>query len=375
MRLRRVLAFLIIAVLLLPLGVQANELDAKQKELQQIQQQMKAAEQRAAQADKQAKSVLTDLKAIEQEIDRTNNDLRTLENRLRTTENELKQLTNELHSAEQRLATRNQQLGFRLRALYERGAVSYLEVLFNARSFADFINRFMLLRTVVNQDIVIYHAVQQEKELVEDRKAAVEQKHREIAALREQTRSHQANLQSRAASRTSILNKLNQDKEAAIRAYNELDRLAKELDKVIKELQAKTKGVGTGTFTWPTPGYTRITSPFGWRTHPIFKTQEFHSGIDIGAPMNANIVASDSGVVIYSDWLGGYGKTVIIDHGKFSTLYAHCNALLVKAGDKVAKGQVVAKAGTTGNSTGPHLHFEIRNEAGNRVNPTQYVKP
>jgi murein DD-endopeptidase MepM/ murein hydrolase activator NlpD len=336
---------------------------------------MQEAERRAAAADRQARSVLGELQTIEQSIDRTTAEIRTLEGRLRTAESELRRLTHELDDASQRLETRNAQLGMRLRALHERGAVSYLEVLFQARSFADFISRFSLLRMVINQDIAIYHAVQEERAVVAEKREKAAERRAEIASLRAAKQVQQTSLQSRAASRTAILNSLNRDKQAAINAYNELNRLAEELDRVIRELEARNRGVGTGTFIWPVPGHTRITSPFGWRVHPIFRTRNFHSGIDIGAPSGRNIVASDGGTVLWADWLGGYGKTVIISHGNFSTLYAHASALLVEDGDKVTQGQVIARIGSTGHSTGPHLHFEVRNQAGTRLNPSDHVRP
>jgi len=375
MRWRVAIALIILATLLLPSMAGANEIEARRRELARIRTQMQQAEQRAARADRQARSVLGELQVIERDIDRTTSELRSLENRVRVTERELRSLNGELTVANGRLLERRSQLGMRLRALYERGAVSYLEVLFTARSFSDFINRFFLLRTVITQDVFVYHAVQDEIEVVEDRKAAVEKRQQELTTLREQTRQRQTTLQSRAADRTTILNRLNQDKEAAVRAHAELDRLAKEIDEIIRQLQARNLGRGTGTFIWPTPGFTRITSPFGWRTHPIFRTREFHSGIDVGARSGSNIVAADGGQVIWADWLGGYGRTVIISHGEFSTLYAHASALLVEEGEQVAQGQVIARVGSTGNSTGPHLHFEVRNRSGTRLNPVEHVRP
>jgi len=375
---KKLCALVLLLVVLAPAlgGAQTPEIEARRRELARIRTQMRQAEQRAASADRQARSVLGELQVIERDIDRTSTELRSLEDRVRITEREIQQLNRDLLNASLRLDTRNSQLGVRLRALAERGAVSYLEVLLEARSFADFISRFLLLQTVINQDIAIYHAVQNEKAQVEDKKTAVETRQMELSALREQTRSRQANLQSRAQNRAAIFSRLTQDKEQAVRAHAELDRLAKEIDEIIRQLTARNlTGRGTGTFVWPTPGFTRITSPFGWRTHPIFRTREFHSGIDIGAPQGRNIVAADSGEVIYADWLGGYGRTVIISHGQFTTLYAHASTLLVEEGDKVAKGQVIARIGSTGNSTGPHLHFEVRNRGGTRLNPIDHVRP
>jgi len=123
--------------------------------------------------------------------------------------------------------------------------------------------------------------------------------------------------------------------------------------------------------SWPING--PITSPYGWRPHPIFGTQRYHSGVDIGADYGDPIRAADGGVIIYSDWMGGYGYAVIIDHGGgISTLYGHNNELLVGVGQRVYKGQTIARAGSTGYSTGPHCHCEVR-QNGSPVNPLAYL--
>jgi len=160
------------------------------------------------------------------------------------------------------------------------------------------------------------------------------------------------------------------------KALDEMEEAQRKLNKMIAELQAKQKKgyMGTATFAWPTPGYTRITSPYGWRIHPIYKTRRMHTGIDIGAPAGSNIVAATHGEVIYADWLGGYGKTVVLDHGGgISTMYAHTSVILVEVGQKVRKGQVIAKVGSTGVSTGPHLHFEVKIN-GNHTDPWKYFE-
>ena len=122
---------------------------------------------------------------------------------------------------------------------------------------------------------------------------------------------------------------------------------------------------------WPVSG--EITSPFGWRTHPIFGSSRFHSGLDIGADYGVPIVAAQSGVVIEAGWIGGYGNTVMIDHGGgIVTLYGHNQSLAVDVGQSVAQGQVISYCGSTGNSTGPHCHFEVRLN-GEPVSPNNYL--
>jgi murein DD-endopeptidase MepM/ murein hydrolase activator NlpD len=125
---------------------------------------------------------------------------------------------------------------------------------------------------------------------------------------------------------------------------------------------------------WPVPGYSRISSYYGMRIHPIFKTKKLHTGIDIPAPTGTAITSAGDGTVIFSDWLGGYGKAVMIDHGGgMVTLYAHNSATNAKVGQTVKRGATIAKAGSTGNSTGPHLHFEVRKN-GAYVDPIPWLK-
>jgi murein DD-endopeptidase MepM/ murein hydrolase activator NlpD len=147
---------------------------------------------------------------------------------------------------------------------------------------------------------------------------------------------------------------------------------SKEIEKKIVSLQSSKKYIG-GELSWPAPGYYKITSQYGYRNHPILKKKKLHTGIDIAVPKNSNVIAANSGKVIYSGYYGGYGNTVIIDHGgKISTLYAHNSKLLVKVGDEVEKDKVISKSGSTGLSTGPHLHFEVR-ENGQHVDPLKYL--
>jgi len=142
----------------------------------------------------------------------------------------------------------------------------------------------------------------------------------------------------------------------------------------ITQTEARNLGGATGTLTWPTPSTGYITSKFGYRIHPIYGYRKFHTGIDIGAGSGSNIVAADGGKVTLAGWNGGYGKCVIIQHtDKMKTLYGHCSSLLVSKGQQVAKGQTIAKVGSTGNSTGPHLHFEVIVN-GDYKDPLKYTK-
>ena len=174
-----------------------------------------------------------------------------------------------------------------------------------------------------------------------------------------------------------LIKKLQTDRKTYEQAEKELARQSDKLKKMLRS-DAKTAEKFTTTSDFILPVRGAITSPFGWRTHPIFKSRKFHSGVDIAAGMGTPVKCSNSGVVVYSGWYGGYGKVVIVSHGTYkgkptSTLYAHLSKYNVNKGAKVTKGQVIGNVGSTGYSTGPHLHFEVRLD-GSPTNPLNYAK-
>jgi len=198
-------------------------------------------------------------------------------------------------------------------------------------------------------------------------------------------------LEKRKAEQQAILNKAQNDKATAEQAYNELEASSQQIGDMLRARAAARAAAasgsdssggssdssyyqpvsGSGRFIWPVNGV--ITSPFGYRNHPIFGRQILHSGIDIGVDSGTPVHAADSGVVVEAGWLGGYGYAVVIDHGNgLSTLYGHNSSLNVSAGQSVSQGQVIAYSGSTGNSTGPHVHFEVRAN-GDPVDPTGYL--
>ena len=173
----------------------------------------------------------------------------------------------------------------------------------------------------------------------------------------------------------SMINRLKNDRAVYERSERELARQSASLQAMLSSYSNSTVKAAVGGFMKPIGG--SITSPFGWRTHPIFKSRSFHSGVDIAGPNYGSIKAANSGKVIYTGWYGGYGKVVIIDHGVIhgnptTTLYAHMSSIKVGNGQNVTKGQVIGLEGTTGYSTGPHCHFEVRIN-GRPNNPMNYI--
>ncbi len=174
-----------------------------------------------------------------------------------------------------------------------------------------------------------------------------------------------------------LLKSIQEQKEEYIKSIDELEDVRKSIDAFIRDWQSKHQEayMGSGKMAWPVPGQSVVTSKFGYRIHPIFKVRRFHPAIDIRAPMGTAIVAAEQGTVLFTGNNGGYGKAIIINHGGgISTQYSHLLSFAVKVGDRVAKGQVIAKADHTGWSTGSHLDFIVRLN-GEPQNPLLYVKP
>lgn len=370
------LLFLVLLITVTSVPLAAADLAKQQAEYERIQKEMGQIEQKINANKKQANSVSGQIEQLDKDIQRAEEQLEQLETRLKNTDLEIGVIEKDLEDAIERLSFRQEMLKRRLRALYERGSVSYLEVLLNARSFSDFINRIGLLQRVVTQDAGVVDSIKIEKASIEEQQQILQNKRRELATLEQQTRTRGTELASRKAERSRYRDQLMSDSAEWQQSLKALEQVEKELERLIAEAQAKNPGSGggTGAYTWPTPGYTKINSPFGYRKDPIFGGTSFHAGIDIGAPMGAKIVAADGGTVLFSGWMTGYGQVVILDHGKgISTLYAHASVLMVQNNQKVIKGQQVAKVGSTGWSTGPHLHFEYRIN-GEKQNPLNYVK-
>lgn len=354
----------------------ADELQDKQKELDKIEQQIKQQKQKLQQAKTQERSILKQLENLELQLEKTEKEIVSLDEQIKNTESQIKVKEQELDLLEEQLAMRLDILNTRVENIYKRGKVSYLEVLFDAVSFSDFLRRFDMLNRVAKQDSDIFLQVKSEKEAVQKKREELLAKQRNLLAIKDSREERKAQMEKDTAQRERMLATISRQKNEYEKALDELEEISKQLEKTIQDLIRKggsqpDQHLGKGSMMWPVQG--RISSPFGWRVHPIFKTKKFHSGIDIAAPQGRTVVAPASGKVILSGWVRGYGKTLIIDHGGgLTTLYGHNSSLLVGVGAIVKKGQAITKVGSTGYSTGPHLHFEVRKN-GSPVNPMNYL--
>ncbi|MBR4878734.1 MAG: peptidoglycan DD-metalloendopeptidase family protein [Clostridia bacterium] len=267
----------------------------------------------------------------------------------------------------------------RVRLMYEHGDVSYLGVLLQSDGFFDFLSRYEIISQISTYEKKLFEEIKTLKQEIIDHKASLEQNKADEIAVQKELEASKAELNKQMSAKNAEMQKIENAQDAETAKLRELskeeDRLAAEVKDMATKLAAQNKKdyVG-GTFTWPCPGNTRITSKFGMRFHPVLKYNKLHTGTDVGAPKGAKIVAMNAGTVITSTYNSSYGNYVMVDHGgKVVTLYAHMSSRSVKKGDVVKKGQQLGLVGSTGYSTGPHLHFEVIKN-GSYVDPMSYFK-
>ncbi len=357
---------------------------SRQSELKQL---IRRTQQEISNKKKKEKSVLSDLITqqqdlgrLEQNYNQVRNQLGRVQNQYEESKRQLAGLRQNLQQLKQARDQRQLQLNQRLVAIYKHGPQSYLSILFEARDFADLISRFSLFAYIVRNDMAdlgkleeAQNAVQNEQQRVEIKTAQVANEFRSVAALKDKVSQQQKQVAAKVDSTKSELSKIQSDRSRLEKALAEYEATSRQLEAQIRKDQQKTTGgvLGTGKLIWPARG--PISDPFGWRFHPILRTKRFHNGLDIAVPSGTPVHAADGGVVLVSGWEGGYGNFVAIDHGNgISTCYGHNSRLLVKVGQRVSQGQVVAYSGSTGLSTGPHIHFEVRVK-GTPVDPRPYL--
>ncbi len=371
---RYVSALLAVSLLLSPTYLStADDLD---NELQDVQGQIE--ESRSTQASWQA--IITDiaekLKAIQAELDEATRKLQAIKKEQDQVNLQIKQLQEEIQKAEVQLRARQAILNKRVRVIYMHGQLSYIEVILGANSFSDFANRLELLKRIIRSDFNLIQEIQQRKAAIEAKKVEIEKEKARLDELASQAQKVQDKVKVKKAEQQRVLAHARTQQDAAKQMEADLIARSNEIRQIIQSRMQQNSGSdqivhGSGTFIWPCNG--PITSPFGYRTHPIFGTTIYHSGIDIGVDYNTPIHAADGGTVILAGWCGGYGNAVIIDHGNgLQTLYGHNTSVAVSEGQTVSQGQVIAYSGSTGYSTGPHCHFEVRRN-GEAVDPMGYL--
>lgn len=354
----------------------ADSADDKRAELNNVRQRMEemqerkaAARQRAESANVQLSEVMNSLNALQTQA----NELQQKSNRLqeKIDDNQL-QLTKKQQEVDKRIHIYQK----RLRDIYINGQINYLDVLLGAKDFSDFSSRMYLLQKIISSDLAMLDQLKKDLDEIDSRKKLLAAEMKEIQATQTELEAKKSRVNKLREQRAQVLYKAQEDEQSSQAEYDRLLAISENIAAMLRNLEnngggASEESGGTGKFMWPCTG--PITSYYGWRTHPIFGTTKYHSGMDIAVDTGTPIHAADSGTIVYSGWLGGYGNCVMIDHGSgLVSLYAHNSELNVNEGQYVTKGTVVAYAGSTGYSTGPHCHFEVRLH-GELTEPLNYL--
>lgn len=353
----------------------ADQLQDAKNKLNQIQKTLVETQKKKQEIINQKNDIAAQLKELDKKLNLTSQQLAEAQKRFQEVTAKLEKTRKDLEEAKKKEKEQYDTMKERIKAMYISGEWGYLDVLLNATSFADFISRLDIVKCIIDFDANLFDTYKKQREIIAEKEKQLAQMQKEAQDYKNQIAARQRELQVAMASREGLMRDLERQRKYYEEQEDQLLRESKQLEKVIQDLQRKSKlKYSDGKLLWPVPSSSIITSPFGMRLHPILGTSRMHTGIDISAEMGADIVAAANGQVIFSGYYGGYGYAVIIDHGDgISTLYAHCSALLVKEGDMVKRGQVIAKIGSTGLSTGPHLHFEVRKN-GVPVNPMDWLK-
>jgi len=323
---------------------------------------------------KQKKEISNEIEILDRQIDSARISIENLKGQISNFDTSIEEKETQIQQAEEKIKNLDQMLKSRMVALYKNGESTYLEIILDSESVSDFFARYHFVKSILEQDKNLLETTAETKDIIQQAKSMLEKQKTAREAAKESRVVAKRNLDTYKGNRSLYLRKLTSEQknlEASIdEEIRESDRLREKIQRIQK---GSTKVYSGGVFLWPIKGTSTITSYFGMRMHPILKKKKMHTGIDISASSGTTIIAVSGGTVIMADWFGGYGKAVIIDHGSGkSTLYAHTSKILVSEGEEVKAGQKIAEVGSTGLSTGPHLHFEVR-EKGTPVNPLNYV--
>lgn len=382
---------------------------AKSKTINQIDQELKALRQQAEEAKKQQEKASEQRQEAQHYVNKNNNYLKQVMAEIDTVSSELAKISVEIDKTEEnlrntavkleetklRIQERSELLDSRVRLMYTDGAVSYLDVLLSSTSFTDFLERADSLQAIANQDHLLLEEHKQDKVLIEEQRLQLEQEYAKVKQLYADAESRKSTLEQKENEKQKLIQKyyaeieesddISEEQEALLvelatkRAALEKEKNKLKAAQVYTYKRSSSSGSGGfkgngGSMALPVNG-ARKSSGYGTRVHPITGKVKKHTGVDLAAPQGTDIHAAEGGVVIVAEWWSGYGNTVIIDHGdNVWTLYGHIRngGISVEKGEQVKRGQKIAEVGSTGNSTGPHLHFEVRIN-GSPVDPMPYL--
>lgn len=345
-----------------------------------LQQKQKKIEQQIKEIREKASALKGEQRSIQQEIDVLDGELRALSLEIDGYELQKEEINIKIAESEQKITElteeidkNNEILEERLRVMYKNGTAGYMEVLLKSENLIDALTRMDMIQLIVQSDVELLKNINDQKLQVEELKVEQEAERLELTAVINNLNSKQDEVMVASRSKEVYMSSLKNNLKEIQRQEAAMEAQSAQIEKDILAAQRAVEYAG-GEMAWPVPGQYRVTSNFGGRADPITGVWTSHGGTDIAAPYATPIVSANDGVVIFAGWHYSYGNYVIVDHGGgIATLYGHCSKLLVSKGQAVSRGEKIALVGSTGYSTGNHLHFEVRIN-GVRTQPMDYLK-
>lgn len=356
-------------------GIEQPEEKSLKTQREELQEQMDSTSGRLEEVQSELSENLQQVEKLDETIANSTQQLEELNNKISELQTNMEDVEAKLKVAEENYNKQKSLLDSRLIAAHEAGEVQYLDVILISKSISEFLSNYFLVQELATYESELLEEMRAKKEEIELNKKSLENTEKQLSEMKaNQTRTAKI-LENTKTVRENFVAKLSdeeKDLQAQIDEFN--TRFAEINSQILKEaLEGIDSEYIGGELAWPTPGYTRITSNYGTRYHPVLHYVALHTGVDIGAPYGANFIAANDGIVTKAEFNKGYGNMVIIDHGGgISTLYAHGSEIVVQVGQAVKRGDTVLKVGSTGYSTGAHAHFEVRIN-GVVTNPMPYI--
>ncbi len=382
--------FLMVPIFVFSLNINAYSKSVSElnKEKNEIKNKISTSKETLEKSKAEKSSILKEVETLDSNLDKIETELENLQKKLNETKQSLANSEKELKEATEKKEKQYKSLKERIRVMYEYGNSGYLEILLDAKGFTDFFKRIEYVNYIMEYDNELFERYKETEEFIALKVEQIKVEKQNLEVLTKQTESKKKEVEKNIAAKQQMVSNLNKQQSALEQQIKDLQKEDNEITNLInKANQEKVKSTGAsnnkiypsstgGRLAYPVPAFAGrpYNDVYGYRKNPISGKNELHSGLDLKATYGTDIVAAEDGTVIYSGNRGGYGKTVIIDHGGgLSTLYGHNSKLVVSKGQQVKRGQVIAKAGSTGYSTGVHAHFEVRIN-GKHTDPAPYLK-
>lgn len=389
------LALTLSVSILQPAFATRQDVEDAKKKVTSLEQEKKKIEQTLKNLEGLKSDAAAYVKQLDGQLDCVNEELEQLEEQITAKETDIARTQAELETAKIAEAEQYDSMKLRIKYMYERGNTSFLDMLLQSKDMVQLMNRAEYIQQISEYDRQMLNAYENTRNQIEQQEIQLKEEHEQLLSLQDETKVKQQSVELLLEKKNQELKNFENQIDAAQGQVSEYERDIQAQESKVKQLEAEIKrkeeeakkaaeaagkqykvtSLGNISFVWPCPASSRITSKFGDRESPTKGASTNHKGIDIGASTGTAIVAAASGTVVISTYSYSAGNYIMINHGGgVYTVYMHCSKLLVSEGAQVKQGQTIAKVGSTGYSTGPHLHFGIRS-GGQYVNPLKYVSP